>query len=606
VARRVIGLDVGTNAVRVAEIELAPTPILRVFGQVALPPDAMREGEIVDPGAVSAAIERLWRELGLRKGEVRVGLASPRVIVRPVELPAMPEDDLGGALRFQAQELIPIPIEEAVFDFQVLESFPPLEGEGTGTSRVLLAAAHRETVQRVVDAVRGAGLRVGAVDVVPLALVRTLAGYGEPVEPGAEAIVSFGGGTTVVVVHEAGLPRFVRILGVGGRQLTDVVARDLDLPLDTAESVKRQGELAPNDFAARATAAMERPLVELLEEIRGSIDYYRTQPGSVPVRRVLVTGGGSRLAGLSDRLARVLGVPVDGARPRDHVVVGDIGFPVEELPTLDPYLAVPIGLALGGTGTARRIDLSTVERRAAVDRRLIAGLAAAGVALIAILGLVTVQKSDDVSHARDQVTAVRQTNARLQAQVSRLSGVQTDQAQVLAIKAQVSQLLQSDVSWGTMLQAIARTIPNDAWLTGFQGSVTKSATSTPSAAAQRAAGISGSAATTSTSSSTGSSTSSSGAATTTTTAAAGAVGGTGAAPSGTITFNAMGLDFTSVAAWIQRVGEIPSFSTVWVTSATAQSGQLATSRPLVTFTSSATFNATARSDRLTQLQQDVG
>jgi type IV pilus assembly protein PilM len=599
VARRVIGLDVGTNAVRVAEIELAPTPILRVFGQVALPPDAMREGEIVDPGAVSAAIERLWRELGLRKGEVRVGLASPRVIVRPVELPAMPEDDLGGALRFQAQELIPIPIEEAVFDFQVLESFPPVEGsEGMGTSRVLLAAAHRETVERVVDAVRGAGLRVGAVDVVPLALVRALAGYGEPAEPGAEAIVSFGGGTTVVVVHEAGLPRFVRILGVGGRLLTDVVARDLDLPLDTAESVKRQGDLAPGDFAARSTAAMERPLLDLLEEIRGSIDYYRTQPGSVPLRRVLVTGGGSRLGGLPERLSRVLGVPVDAARPRDHVVVGDIGFPPEELPTLDPYLAVPIGLALGGAGTTRRIDLTTVERRAAVDRRVIAGIAAAGVALLAILGLLTVQKSNDVSHAKDQVAEVQQTNQRLQTQVSRLSGVQTDQAQVDAIKAQVTQLLQSDVSWGTMLQAIARTIPNDVWLTGFQGTLTKQpGGATPSAAAQTAAGISGSAATTSTSSSSG--------ATTSTTGAGGAAA-LGAVPSGTLTFNATGLDYTSVAAWIQRVSQIPSFTTVWVTNATRQNGQLASSQPLVTFTSSATFNAAARSDRLNQLQQDIG
>jgi Tfp pilus assembly protein PilN len=292
-------------------------------------------------------------------------------------------------------------------------------------------------------------------------------------------------------------------------------------------------------------------------------------------------------------------VPVDAARPRDHVVVGDIGFPPEELPTLDPYLAVPIGLALGGAGTTRRIDLTTVERRAAVDRRLIAGVAAAGVALLAILGLLTVQKSNDVSHAKDEAAAVQQTNQRLQAQVSRLSGVQTDQAQVDAIKAQVTTLLQSDVSWGTVLQSIARTIPNDVWLTGLQGTLTKpTGGATTSSAAQTAAGISGSAATTSTSGS-------SGAATTSTTASGGGAA-LGAVPSGTLTFNATGLDYTSVAAWLQRVGQIPSVTTVWVTNATRQNGQLATSRPLVTFTSSATFNAGARSDRLNQLQQDIG
>src|SRR4051812_14301744 len=121
-ARRVIGLDIGTNAVRVADVEFNDTIVLRAFGQVALPLDAMREGEVLDPAAVTAAIQRLWRELGLKKGEVRVGIAGPRVIVRTVDLPSMPDADLASAIRFQAQELIPIPLDDAVLDFQVLES----------------------------------------------------------------------------------------------------------------------------------------------------------------------------------------------------------------------------------------------------------------------------------------------------------------------------------------------------------------------------------------------------------------------------------------------------------------------------------------------------
>ena len=124
-ARRLIGLDIGTNAVRVAEVEAGTPPRITSFGQVALPLDAMREGEVVDGAAVTAAIQRLFKELSLRKGDVRVGIASPRVLVRTVDLPAMSEDDLAGALRFQAQELIPIPLDDAVLDFQQLESLPP-------------------------------------------------------------------------------------------------------------------------------------------------------------------------------------------------------------------------------------------------------------------------------------------------------------------------------------------------------------------------------------------------------------------------------------------------------------------------------------------------
>ena len=207
----------------------------------------MREGEIVDAAAVTAAIQRLWKELSLRKGEVRVGVASPRVLVRTVDLPVMSEVDLAGALRFQAQELIPIPLDEAVLDFQVLEELPVGEPAADGTppaqmQRILLAAAHRETVANLVGAVQAAGLTVAAVDLVPLALIRAIGRRVSDNGPGAEAIVSVGGGVTVMVAHEAGLPRFVRILGLGGRLLTEAIARDLEIPFDQAEALKRQTE----------------------------------------------------------------------------------------------------------------------------------------------------------------------------------------------------------------------------------------------------------------------------------------------------------------------------------------------------------------------------
>ncbi|MBV8951683.1 MAG: PilN domain-containing protein [Actinobacteria bacterium] len=153
------------------------------------------------------------------------------------------------------------------------------------------------------------------------------------------------------------------------------------------------------------------------------------------------------------------------------------------------------------------------------------------------------------------------------------------------MKAQVTGLLQSDVSWGRVLQGIARTIPDDVWLTGFQGAVSKGTSSTPSAAAQAAAGLSGN----TSSSSVGG-------------ASAAAVGGAG--PSGTITFNASGLDFTSVASWLQRISGIPSLSNVWVTNATRPAATPGVQQT-VTFTSNATFNGGVRSDRINQLQQDT-
>src|SRR5207247_1045906 len=121
------------------------------FGQVALPVGAVQHGEIVEPGLVSASLRRLWSEAGFRTRRVIVGVGNQRVIVRHVELPRMSEGDLRSAIRFEAESLIPIPIDEAVLDFQILD-----EAQTTGNAMpVLLVAAQREMVRTLLAAVEG-------------------------------------------------------------------------------------------------------------------------------------------------------------------------------------------------------------------------------------------------------------------------------------------------------------------------------------------------------------------------------------------------------------------------------------------------------------------
>src|SRR5467141_2391185 len=252
-ARRLIGLDIGTNAVTIAEVTAGTPPRLDMFAQVALPREAMREGEVADEAAVTEAVARLRAEVGLKKVPVRVGIASPRVVVRQVEMPVMTRDELMSALQFQAADLIPIPIEDAVLDFAILSTSTPAPDSGAEpTMQVLLVAAYEATVARLVSAVEAGGLEVGAVDLIPLALTRALArsvpamalaGAGsaaldEGGGAGAEGIVSFGGGVTAIAVHENGVPQFVRVLGSGGRELTDAIATDLGVPAETAEALK--------------------------------------------------------------------------------------------------------------------------------------------------------------------------------------------------------------------------------------------------------------------------------------------------------------------------------------------------------------------------------
>lgn len=583
-ARRLIGLDIGTNAVRVAEIEPGDPPRLTTFGQVALPPGAMRDGEVVDPAAVTDAIQRLWKELSLKKGPVRIGVASPRVLVRTVDLPTMSDDELAGALQFQAADLIPIPLEDAVLDFQVLEALAAPEPTGDGSpaqpmSRVLLAAAHKDLVGNLVGSVRAAGLSVSGVDLVPLALVRSVGRRVSDNGAGVEAIVSIGGGVTVVVVHELGIPRFVRILGSGGRSITDAIARELDVTPDQAEAIKRQLATAPADLAERATRAIERPVSDLVEQIRGSLDYYRTQPDSIRLLKITVTGGAALTSGLADRLVDTVGVPVDLARPREHIAVGDIGFPDDQLSALDPFLPVPVGLALGGLLTGKRIDLLGGGGREPADRsQLVKYGAIAAAALLVVLGGLYYLKNKQVDDEKQKAADAQAENAQLQSQISNLSDVQSTQAEIETLAQQTQALLVTDVSWSSVLQRLSRTIPSTVWLSSFQGTVTGTGTGTAPAAGA-----------------------------TPTPAPATGTATTGSVI-GTVNFAGNGTSFDAVAAWIQDLADNPDYANLWVSSASragstssgsssGSSSSSAASAGTVTFASTANLTSNANSKR---------
>jgi type IV pilus assembly protein PilM len=615
-ARRLIGLDVGTNAVTVAEVSAGNIPRLDLFAQVALPRDAMREGEVADDHAVSEAVERLRAEVGLKKTPVRVGLASPRVIVRQVEMPLMTKDELGSALKFQAGELIPIPIDDAVLDFAIVGT--DTHEDGQQTMRVLLAAAQEATVARLVAAVEAGGLPVAAVDLMALALTRALAGSVPVLQPamagggvgladhgvGAEGIVSFGGGVTTITIHEGGIPRFVRVLGTGGRELTDAIATDLAIPAETAEALKRQlGAPSNDELVVRARTSVERPLAILLDEVRSSVDYYRNQPGAGRLGRVVATGGSSQLPGLCERLTALVGVPVEMAQPREHLAIGDIGFPYSELPRLDPYLPAAVGLALGGAGVGTVVDLlpktksksgarSITKPNLQLSPKVVAAIGAG----IVLLGGFTVFARQGVSSEKSKKSHVLSETTNVQSQIQKLASVQAKSNDIEGLKVQMQALLGTDVSWTKLVNGFGAALPNGVYLTNFQGTHTLALPPTSSASTTGTTGTSGTS--TGSSASSGSSTlagsgSSSG---TSTGVGTTVVPGPVQTPiTGTLTFEGFAPDFPSLAAWLDKMAKAPGVADVLLSN--AQRGKFGDVDG-VTFSASATLTDGARSDRL--------
>ncbi len=336
-----IGLDIGSSGLRAAELSFRRGQVtLERLGQAAVPPGAVRDGEVVDGPAVTAALKQLWKAERFSTRRVHLGVANPKVIVREVEIPDLPRAEMAAALPFQVQDVLPIPVETAILDFHPLERTTSAAGPRV---RGMLVAASREMVTANVAAVEAAGLVVQSVDLTPFALLRSVGSrFGE--ETGVEAIVDIGARITNIVVHTAGVPRFVRIMLRGGQDVTDALSEHLGMDVAEADALKHASSVEPGgtDLAARALAAGAQ---QLIDEVRGSLDYYASSHPSGAVERIVLSGGGAQLGGLAEELAAATRLPVVAGEPVGRVGFG--GVPGRRLTDLSALAAVPVGLAMG-------------------------------------------------------------------------------------------------------------------------------------------------------------------------------------------------------------------------------------------------------------------
>jgi type IV pilus assembly protein PilM len=472
--RLTVGLDIGTSGVRAAEIDVSKsTPTLLTYGQVGLPPGSLVDGEIRDSTAVTEAIQKLWKNGQFSGTSVIVGIAGLRAITREIDLPYVPDDEIDSAVRFQSEEVIPFPPEQTLLSSQVLADYT--NDESARMRRVLVAAAHVDLVNGVIDVVEAAGLTVEGVDLISSALVRALGGPAEEDASGVteqpEAVVSIGAGLTVVVVHQGGRPQFVRTIGSGGNATTAAISAALDIPIVDAETLKyRFGEDNAQIQAAERVA--QPSMLELTEEIRNSIQYFASLPDRLPVSRVVLTGGGSGLKGLSVMLQNKVRIPVAFGSPFDRLDTSKLDLDPDQAAMVIPVLASPIGLALPEPDSAvKKFNLLPPEvahkaRMRRIQQRTLVG----SVAVLALLVLFGGWKFLQVHNAENSVSGLQSNIASLNAQVPKYSLVVAANDAYTQGLARRESVLNSAVDWPLALNSLIAITPPKASVLTFAGS----------------------------------------------------------------------------------------------------------------------------------------
>ncbi|HLX20396.1 MAG TPA: type IV pilus assembly protein PilM [Gaiellaceae bacterium] len=349
--KRMVGLKIGASQLAAARVNNNGAAELVQLARQPLDQGVVVGGEVRDPEALALALKQFFARNKLPKKNVRLGIASNRIGVRIFDLVGIDDDkQLENAIRFRAQETLPIPLDEAVLDYHVLGE--STQEDGSRAQRVLLVVAYRELVERYVTACRKAGVTLSGVDLEAFALLRSLAAprSDEAAAESALVAVSIGHDRSTFAVSDGRVCEFTRVIEWGGATLSIAIARALDQAPSEVEAIKRVVSLESPDVPegisreqyALAVDAVRRQVQAFARELVSSLQFYQHQPGSLGIGEIVITGGTTGLQGLAAELEGMIGVGVRVGDPLARLKVakklpvdGNIGS-----------LAIAIGLGI--------------------------------------------------------------------------------------------------------------------------------------------------------------------------------------------------------------------------------------------------------------------
>jgi type IV pilus assembly protein PilM len=347
-AKSVVGLDIGSSAVKAVELKPVGKGFrVAAFGSEPVPQDAIVDGAIIDAGAVAEAIRRVFEHnKAFKAKDVCASLSGNAVIVKKITLPVMTESELGESIYWEAEQYIPFDIQDVNLDYQILD--PGTGPDSRGSMEVLLVAAKKEKIADYTGVISQAGRAPVIVDVDAFALQNAYElNYGLE---SAHVVVLLNAGASAININilQGDQSVFTRDISIGGNAYTEAVQKELDLPFDAAEQLKKG---IPVDGASfeEAQPVLRAVTENVLLEVQKTFDFFKATAASEQIDRIMLSGGASRVDGFREMLHERIGAPVEEFDPFRAIVwdgkkVG--GDPTEHAATA----AVAVGLALRKVG----------------------------------------------------------------------------------------------------------------------------------------------------------------------------------------------------------------------------------------------------------------
>ncbi len=370
-----IGMDLGTSSIKLVELEnVAGRPQLVTYGSVETQTNVSKSEAKTDTEKIAGIVRALVQKTGARSKRVVAALPNFSVFSSVISLPQLGQKQLNEAVQWEAKKFVPMPIENVVLDWKVLDQVantPEAQAELEKNAqnqeaqknapqtvskgnlahcktivKILLTAAPKHLVERYVAIFKSAGLELASLETESFALSRSLVGN----DPGAILIADIGSLTTDLTVVQKGVPVLARSINVGGNTVTKAIADSMGIAPERAEQFKRDVGLGSIVAASQGeqknsgvAQIISQSFSAVINEMKYSLELHQSQ-GTSTIEKVLVTGGSSFLPGLAEYITQSVGIKAYIGSPWARV-----SYPkdlTEVLDQLAPSMAVSVGLAM--------------------------------------------------------------------------------------------------------------------------------------------------------------------------------------------------------------------------------------------------------------------
>lgn len=345
----ILGLDIGSSSIKVAEVKDTKKGYsLENLGVVELPPEVIVDGALMNGSAVVDAIMTLISERKVKVKNVCTSVSGHAVIIKKIKIPAQNEQELAQSIQWDAAQYVPFDINEVNLSYEILS---PADEEGN--MDVLMVAAKKDLINDYLAVIKEAGLNPVIMDVDSFA-IENMFEVNYPIQEGEVlALVNVGASVININVTKGGTVNFTRDVSAGGNQYTEEIQKQLGVSFEEAETLKigGTGGADTEEVMRQEVQDVIRSISDsIATEIQRSLDFFTATQAEDHITKIWLSGGTSKISGLSDVIEERTGVPVEMANPFNNISFDEKKFDINYLEQIGPQVAVAVGLALRRVG----------------------------------------------------------------------------------------------------------------------------------------------------------------------------------------------------------------------------------------------------------------